>query len=342
MDSFLVQINSDDAEQLNGTNLSHVQFNFKSVFRKDNHVERVLVSVDNAQIPCSFFAINDKNNELGYFFNGYPFSIYISHGNYSAYSLCQELIRLFITVGTPFSVVAINSQTGRLTLSTTSTFFIIRASSPINKILGIGNNDLAASGYSITCPNAINLLGITSIRISSTRLLVNGLSSKGMSSTSILATVPVDNASASFGLLSYVNMTLFTPVLNLDHLGSFDIQLFDQDGNYIDFRNIGWSMTLKFDLVRKEDKTHERKLIQAIQHLATLISQQNTPPINEQEQEQEQEQIEQVEPEQIVEPQGTDERISLEPDDMGDLSLLIDSQKGALPETETETEDIEG
>lgn len=335
MDSFLVQINSDDGELLNGTSLSHVQFNFKSVFRKDSHVERVLVSIDNSQIPCSFFAINSTNDELQYYYNEFPYSVYVTHGNYSAHSLSQELIRLFTAVGSPFSMVAISSQTGRLTLATTSTFFIIRASSPINKILGIGSNDLVSTGFSVTCPNSVNLLGITCIRIGSTRLLVNGLSSKGMSSTSILATIPVDNASASFGLLSYINMTLFAPVLNLDHLGSFDIQLFDQDGNYIDFRNINWSMTLKFDLIKKEDKTHEKKLIQAIQDLGALLQQQNAPPTEDDVPETEEPQPDQQEPEQIVEVEPS----PVEEDDMGDLSLLLENQKGAL--SEPETEDIE-
>ena len=336
MDSFLVQINSDDGEKLNGTYLSHVQFNFRNVFRKDNHVERVLVSVDNAQIPCSFFAINDTNDKLEYVYNGVSYSINITHGNYSAHSLSLELIRLFTAAGTLFSTVTVSSQTGRLTLATASTFFAILASSTINKVLGIGASDLS-SGFSVTCPNSVNLLGITSIRISSTRLLVNGLSSKGLSSTSILSTIPVDNASASFGLLSYINMTLFSPILNLDHLGSFDIQLFDQNSDYIDFRNIGWSMTLKFDLVKKEDKTHEKKLLKAIQDLATLISEASphaSPPSGDLEDEQgEQEPIAtETLPEEP--PEGGDAWGEASQDDMGDLSLLIDSQKGALPETE--------
>ena len=357
MNSFLVQINSDDSERLNGDFLSHVQFSFKQVFEKDNHIERVLVSVENAQIPCSFFGINETNDNLQYSYGGADYSINVTHGNYSGFSLCKELIRLFTVNSTPFLSAIVNSQTGKLTLTTLSTNFIIRANSNINKVIGIGSSDLPSVTFSVTCPITINLLGITSIRISSTRLLVNGLSSKGLASTSILATVPVDNASASFGLLSYTNMTLFNPILHLTSLSNFDIQLLDQDSNYINFRNIGWSMTLKFDLIHREDKSHETRLIKTIQDLGDIFKslKERIPQQPETTQEEDvslrtegkpvppgqtqtveeptaESNIEEQLPEDMVQEQEEDDLRN----DMGDLSLLLDSQKDATIEQQEE------
>jgi hypothetical protein len=326
MDSFLVQLNSDDGERLNGEYLSHVQFNFKNVFRRDRHVERILVSVENTQIPCSFFAIHQENDTLDYLYNGTPYTIALTHGNYNGHSLAQELANRFIANSTPFATISVNSSTGRLTLSTASTAFTLYASSPINKILGIGQANLVSVGNVATCPISVNLLGITAIRISSTKLPVSGLSSKGLASTSILANIPVDNSSASFGLLSYTNMTLFTPILKLDHLSQFDIQLFDQDGVYVDFRGVGWTMTLKFDMILREEK--DTRLSQSIQSLIDTLAQSQQP---EQEQQQQEDEPQEQEQEQEEDDPNADQ---------GDLNLLIENmqQQQIPPETDESDE----
>lgn len=327
IDSFLVQLNSAEGQPLNGDMLSHVQFNFKTVFKKDPHIERVLISVDNAQIPCSFYAIHAGNDRLDYIYNGNPFTINITHGNYNGNSVSRELISKFLSNSTPFTSVSVSSLSGKMTFNA-SVSFTIKATSTCSKILGIGPTDLTSVSNSVTCPISINLLGITTVRIGSSKLLVNGLTSKNNASLSILSTIPVDNQSASFGLLSFVNMTLFTPILHLSHLSEFDIMLIDQDGEFIDFRGIDWTMTLKFDLIHKEKpESVNRQLLQAINMLTKSLTQQPDGQQPEQQpDEQQTEQQEEMNPIPDSEPQ--------EEADMGDLDVLLDGFRDVPPDND--------
>jgi hypothetical protein len=60
------------------------------------------------------------------------------------------------------------------------------------------------------------------------------------SQSSCLAVIPVDSTS----MINYVNHTGTSHILKTHHLTTMDIQMVDENNNYINFNNINWSMTL--------------------------------------------------------------------------------------------------
>ena len=63
-DNKMITLNSDYGQSLNGTKKSSVMFNFNSILSDEEHIIRASISVMNAQIPSSFYVINEYNNQL--------------------------------------------------------------------------------------------------------------------------------------------------------------------------------------------------------------------------------------------------------------------------------------
>ena len=60
----LITLNSKYGIQENGTMKSKLLFNFKNLLSDDSNILKSFITVVNAQIPCSFYVINDSNNNL--------------------------------------------------------------------------------------------------------------------------------------------------------------------------------------------------------------------------------------------------------------------------------------
>lgn len=332
IDSFLVTLNSDDGVRQNGAYLSNVTFNFPSVVRKDSHVERIHVSVQDAQFGCSFYAVHAENSRLNFVYNGVTSFVDIEHGNYNANTLATEIITKLDANDTPF-ILTVNRTTGQLSFYADGLPLSILATSTIRKIIGLGTENLTSAGPAVTCPYSINLLGVTCLRIASTKLPVTGLSSTGLATTGLLATVPVDSTSGSFGLLSYTNVSWFNPILHATHVTVIDIQIYDQDSVPVDFRGIGWTITLKLDLVTgnqgsqvsppSNESVQLKALIRTLRTLAENLGNLVSPPSEEPEQQAEEGPAEAEEQQAEAEEEPDVER-AVADDTGGDLDILLE------------------
>ncbi len=65
-DGFLINLNSASATSLNGTYNSNVVFNTNGILKDDPNICYSTISLLNAQIPVSFYAVNYANNVLYY------------------------------------------------------------------------------------------------------------------------------------------------------------------------------------------------------------------------------------------------------------------------------------
>ena len=94
---------------------SKLLFNFKNLLSDDSNILKSFITVVNAQIPCSFYVINNSNNKI--VING-PFisvtTVYLTNGNYNANTLITELKSEFANAGIIFSSIKINKINGRL------------------------------------------------------------------------------------------------------------------------------------------------------------------------------------------------------------------------------------
>jgi len=84
----LITLSSKYGIQQNGTYKSHLLFNFKNLLSDEQHMLKSEVIVLNAQIPVSFYVINDYNNVLKISGTGIlTTTITIETGNYNANTL---------------------------------------------------------------------------------------------------------------------------------------------------------------------------------------------------------------------------------------------------------------
>ena len=90
-DNRLITLNSKDGEKLNGTYLSNIWFNFSGLLQDDIYLVRTYITVLNAQIPVSFYIIDNTNNILNYLQAGVDKLITVPIGNYNGNQMVKLL-----------------------------------------------------------------------------------------------------------------------------------------------------------------------------------------------------------------------------------------------------------
>jgi len=82
----LITLNTRYATLINGTALSSVEFPFKGVLTDDDNIISANICVMNAQLPVSWYIINDSNNE-------FRFDIYIC--NVTFFTISNDIVIKF-------------------------------------------------------------------------------------------------------------------------------------------------------------------------------------------------------------------------------------------------------
>lgn len=247
-DSRLINISSGSADSLmNGTLLSSCVFGFPGLLKDEQDILYTQISLLNAQIPISYYIINEYNNKLSYQIetDGIQ-TAYFEYGNYNANSFITEFKA---KVGTHFNLT-LNRINGKYTVTNNKTFEFYYQDSTIFKIMGLDTgSDVLAPLKTYTAPYPCNFAGITRIKIISNELSTYAMDSVTGNFSNLLTSISVN--SGSYGILLYENNHNFKALLRNKNIDYFDIGFLDDDENYIDFNNINWHMTLQIDIVRK-------------------------------------------------------------------------------------------
>jgi hypothetical protein len=240
-DNRIITLNSQDGDKLNGTYLSNIHFNFSGLLKDDPNLIRSYVTVLNAQIPVSFYIIDETNNILYYSDGTTTKTLTLTIGNYNGNQMVAALNAGFTTNGSLITTV-LNSQTGLLYFTITGgTNYTFLATSTIKSILGFDVN--ISSNTLIIMPYQLNLLGKKKIFINSNNLRNSAFSSKSLSCVQTIATVPVDQP--PYNMISYVSVSdLEKIILSNKTVDMIDIEIVDESNNCVNFRNIDWSITL--------------------------------------------------------------------------------------------------
>jgi len=253
-DNRIITLNSQDGEKFNGTYLSNIHFNFSGLLKDDPNLIRAYVTVLNAQIPVSFYIIDDTNNILNYTDNSVNKTIELTEGNYNGNQMVTALNTGFTVNGSPVTSF-LAPQSGILYFFITGGNSItLLSTSSAKLILGFDVN--ISSTTLIKLPYQLNLLGKKKIFINSNNLRNSAFSSKGLSCVQTIATVPVDQP--PYSMISYVSVSdLEKIILSNKTVDMIDIEIVDENNNFINFRNIDWSITLclsieKNDIVKSD------------------------------------------------------------------------------------------
>lgn len=249
----LITINSKYGIQENGTMKSDLLFNYRNLLSDDSNILKSFITLLNAQIPCSFYVINNLNNKL--IISGPTITtktIIISNGNYNANTLIIELISKIGASGLNMEIT-INKSNGILTF-TSSGFVNYYFDGTILDIIGTDSSKVSSSNI-YTCSYPLNLLGVKKLLIKSEKLSIHAVSSIDYSSSNILASIPVDVP--PFSMISYTSQSDTTKhLLNLRSINQIDIQIYDENFNLIDFNNLDWSISL---ILSSEINTNDQR-----------------------------------------------------------------------------------
>jgi hypothetical protein len=254
----LISLNSANATQyLNGTYNSNLVFDFASILVPDKAIIYVEGGIQSAQIPASFYNISITNNVFNYTVTAINYSITVTPGSYNYNTLIIELAIQFAVNGHTFTY-ALNRNTNVMTMTYTSigTWTAILPSS-IYYILGfLSNTTYIITANEITYPGLFNVINPKKLKIFSSNLAIDSYDSVGNATNNLIETLSVNTG--SFGLILYNNVDSTYGHLRTSYLSAIDIQIKDELGNFINFNDIDWTMTIVLVVYRRlETKTIE-------------------------------------------------------------------------------------
>jgi hypothetical protein len=308
----IINLNSKDCIRNNSTFLSDVYFQFSGLLKDEDDILERYISIQNAQIPFSFYNINVYNNILKIQIGATIYTLTLIRGNYNATSLITEIQNQLTNNGITDITLEVSSTTGLLTITkTTGSFSLISSGSTIYEILGfvVGTNYTSIS-QKIISPYPLNLLGTLRLKICSYEFSTNNIDFN-------LITLPIEVG--NFGLIQYTNLTNIKATLNNVSLDGFDISIIDDNNNYVNFNNINWTMTLVLTIVRRRIMTSQNRFSDIIKSNTEINIEEGTQEVN-QEVNNEENQQEPIQEEQFV----TEEPLT------DDLDLLLYNNRGNL------------
>ena len=245
-DSRLINIDSDNADIYNNSNLrSDMVYFFKGLLTEDDDRLYSQISIQSAQFPVSFYVVNYSNNTLRYQYHNDPITtISFDVGNYNATSfIAQFHSKVVNQVSLTF-----DKLTGKYQINSNQNFTFYQQGSTCFRLLGLDlESDLVGiAPYDEPAPFPCNFAGITRLKIVSEKLATYSRDSSTI--TNVLATIPVN--APPFGILLYQNTSNFKAMLRERVIDFFDIRIYDDFNNLINFNGIEFGITLQIDIIR--------------------------------------------------------------------------------------------
>ena len=233
-----INLSSNTATYKNNSYNSVMIFNNLLVTKKEHNVLYNQVSLISAQIPVSYYTINENNNLFVLSSASYT----LTNGNYNATSFKTMFLNL---LGSSFSMT-LDISTGKYTLSCTSSFTIL-STTTCYKILGLEKNKSYTVSSSLTFPYPCNFLGINRLKFKSAVFKTNNLDSNSDGYSNLLATIPVDTS--QYSLITYNNLVNFKNIFNNTDINYIDITITDESNNIVNFNGIDVHLTLQIDSI---------------------------------------------------------------------------------------------
>jgi hypothetical protein len=250
IDTKIIAITSQSANiKKNGSYLSNLRYEFGQFLTDEPDIIHRQIQLLNAQIPYSFYVVNYTNQLFKYKLGTGSITIVtIPVGNYTANSLITAIKTAVADVN---FLITISSINGKLTFTYNNSFIIYNDFTySIGSILGFEPNlNQSSITNAITAPYPCNLLGIKTLQVRSNNLSCNNVSSVQGGSTILLSTIPV--SAVPFGMIDYKDVGNNLISISNITLDDLDIEIISgEDGNYINFNNQDWTMTLVIHIHR--------------------------------------------------------------------------------------------
>jgi hypothetical protein len=251
-----IYVNSEDAMEYIDGKTSNIQFFFKDTLVCPKNC-LMHISVVSAEIPVSYYLVNDNNNRFTYEFNGTEYTLFITKKNYNITQL-KDFFNSSSLNSTHGVSVTYSATTNKLSFTCTNSTdtFTIKSTSTCQYLIGFsrGTDHTSSSGVLIS-NNVVDLSGINAIYIVS-NLPTSNIDSRNKGFSPILGKIPVNsgyNGIISFNPAVPHHMHLQQQVFNFLHL-----TLENQNMQIIDLNGLHWQMTLNIHFLYKEEYDPER------------------------------------------------------------------------------------
>jgi len=246
--SKIISLHAIDGEKQNGDFNSNILFNFIDVIKRHSNTLYLTVAIQSVEIPYSFYNVSMNYNTIYYSVDGVFYTMTIPEGNYTATTFITEFNSQF-SLGShnKTATLSISKSTGKFTLTPSDDTFSITiyySQTTSHRILGLKQD--TTFSYNIGVGNTFsfpaNLLGTQKIKIFSSALSCDNISSFHLGSNELIDVVSV-NASP-FELINYSNTNIKESHMKATEVQQIDIILRDEYNSEIDFNGIDWSISL--------------------------------------------------------------------------------------------------
>ena len=263
-DTRIINLSSLHGDKRNGSLHSIIDYEFPSLVDHKKDVAYVEVGVVSAEIPVSFYTINEYNNTIRFLINAITYNITLLRGNYNATTLIAEIVSKMKTAlgGSSDITLALNRINGKLEWTNTGAlddFSLAKSGTTLWYVLGLDDavaTYTANAGEKIIPPFPLNLLGTNNVSIRTDNLATMNYNSKEAGNSNVLANISVD--ASPFGILLYKNTSITYNILRVLDVNRFRISLLDDNNNPIDFNNGNWSITLAINIHRHSPTLNTR------------------------------------------------------------------------------------
>lgn len=252
IDTKIITLTSQSATvKKNDTYLSNLRYELGMMLKDDKDIIHRQIQLLNAQIPYSFYVINYTNHRIKYNIGSGDVETYIPSGNYTGNSL---ITALKTAMGNdPDLSITISPINGRLTFFHNYSGILIynNIQYSIGNVLGFPPDSVIDSSPTTTieADYPLNLLGIKVLQVRSGTLSMNNISSVEGGHTTLLSSIPV--SAVPFGMIDYKDTGNNLITITNTTLDDLDIDIVDgESGEYINFNNQDWCITLALHITR--------------------------------------------------------------------------------------------
>jgi hypothetical protein len=244
-ESRIFNISSQSGNKNNGYKNSNIDYYLPNFVNNqaDDEILAVYLSIKNAEIPASFYLINEYNNIIS--INNVLYTL--TKGNYNVKTFITSLKAL---LGVSYTITY-DSITYKITITSSTSFTINYLKTTMTTFLGVSatsdtisilNNGL----YSITSLYVVNFLPIQKIHLRSNIRFDNF--NNYDKSNDILLSIQ-NNANILGGVILYNNDSGLKYLVNEKDLSSFTLRITDDFNREINFNNIDFFLTFQIDYI---------------------------------------------------------------------------------------------
>lgn len=235
-----IYLNSKRANKYINNTTANCIFHLPFIHTPINKKHSVSISVLSAQIPCSYYNVNENNNKLIYSVNnGGLIHIDIDPRNYNINTLITELKSHM----NGFQITY-NNMTGKLLFEHHTHDTKFHSESTCFEILGFSNKDhVSTFGTTIESDIVVNLYTVQMIQIASDNFILDNIDSYNPNNSNILQSLPVTSAFGS--IIHYSNLhDLQSEINSTRNLTNLHIMLLNQNDEVIQLNGSHWSIVL--------------------------------------------------------------------------------------------------